>query len=421
MVNLSDPEAAIAWLRSPAAIRERCALVLAAARDDQLDHFALRSEYLEPTAAYVAETIVANYPDLVVPTHSRWRHFAVGGRDRWAGLAARLDGAPREEVARVRFDLAVTSVLLDAGAGADWRYREPASGEIHARSEGLAVASFDLFSSGMFSADPARPLRADAAGLAGVTEARLAEAFQAGPDNPLVGLEGRAALLRDLGAALEAAPSLFGGEAPRVGALFDYLIQDAGPDGVGAAAILDAVLVGLGPIWPGRIALGGVNLGDVWRHPAVVTGDRTGDPIGDLTGGLVPFHKLSQWLSYSLIEPLEDAGFAVTGVAALTGLPEYRNGGLLVDLGVLAPRHPRVLGETHEAGSEVVVEWRALTVALLDELAPLVRARLGKSEAEWPLSKVLEGGTWSAGRRIARERRPGGGPPISVASDGTVF
>ncbi len=417
MANLSDPDAAVAWLRSPAAIRERCALVLAAARDDRLDHFALRPERLEPAATYVAETITANYPDLVVPTHSRWRHFGVGGRDRWAGLAARLDGVPREEVARVRFDLAVTSVLLDAGAGADWRYREPASGEIHARSEGLAVASFDLFSSGMFSADPARPLRADAAGLAGVTEARLAAAFQAGPDNPLVGLEGRAALLRDLGAALEAAPSLFGGEAPRVGALFDYLIQDAGPDGVGAAAILDAVLVGLGPIWPGRIALGGVNLGDVWRHPAVVTGDRT----GDLTGGLVPFHKLSQWLSYSLIEPLEDAGFAVTGVAALTGLPEYRNGGLLVDLGVLAPRHPCVLGETHEVGSEVVVEWRALTVALLDELAPLVRARLGKSEAEWPLSKVLEGGNWSAGRRIARERRPGGGPPISVASDGTVF
>ena len=113
VVNLSDPEAAIAWLRSPAAIRERCALVLAAARDDRLDHFALRPERLEPTAAYVAETIAANYPDLVVPTHSRWRHFGVGGRDRWAGLAVRLDGVPREEVARVRFDLAVTSVLLD--------------------------------------------------------------------------------------------------------------------------------------------------------------------------------------------------------------------------------------------------------------------------------------------------------------------
>ncbi len=130
MAKLNDPDAAVAWLRSPQAIRERCAVVLAAARDDRLDHFALRPERLEPAAGYVAETIAANYPDLDVPTHSRWRHFAIGGRDRWAELAARLDGTPREELARVRFDLAVTSVLLDAGAGADWRYREPASGEI---------------------------------------------------------------------------------------------------------------------------------------------------------------------------------------------------------------------------------------------------------------------------------------------------
>jgi hypothetical protein len=109
------------------------------------------------------------------------------------------------------------------------------------------------------------------------------------------------------------------------------------------------------------------------------------------------------------------------GVDELTGLPEYRNGGLFVDTGVLEPKHDAVLTETHEAGSEVVVEWRALTVALLDALAPLVRARLGKTAAELPLAKLLEGGTWSAGRRIARERRPGGGPPVTVASDGTVF
>jgi hypothetical protein len=411
--DFNDPAAAVAWLRSPEAIRARCEVILAAAREDRLEHFTLRPERLDAAAGYVAETIAANYPDLDVPTHSRWRHFSVGGCDRWAGLVAQLGGVSREEVARIRFDLAVTSVLLDAGAGPDWRYRERASGETYARSEGLAVASIELFASGAFSSDPARPLRADAAGLAGLTAARLAEAFQAGPDNPLLGLEGRAALLRDLGAALEAAPALFGDAAPRIGALFDYLVRDAGPEGVGAADILGAVLQGLGPIWPGRIELGGINLGDVWRHPAVAT--------GDLTDGLVPFHKLSQWLSYSLIEPLEDAGFAVTGIERLTGLPEYRNGGLLIDLGVLEPRHPGVLAETHDVGSETVVEWRALTVGLLDELAPLVRARLGKTETEWPLAKVLEGGTWSAGRRIARERRPGGGPPISVASDGTVF
>ncbi|MCH8154099.1 MAG: DUF1688 family protein, partial [Proteobacteria bacterium] len=215
------------------------------------------------------------------------------------------------------------------------------------------------------------------------------------------------------GQALTAAPALFGAARPRLGNLFDYLRSRAHDGAVTAATILAAVLDGLGPIWPGRIELGGVNLGDVWRHPAVRT--------RDLTDGLVPFHKLSQWLAYSLIEPLEDAGIAVTGVDQLTGLPEYRNGGLFVDTGVLEPKHDAVLTETHEVGSEVVVEWRALTVALLDALAPLVRARLGKTEAELPLAKLLEGGTWSAGRRIARDRRPGGGPPITVASDGTVF
>ena len=51
------------------------------------------------------------------------------------------------------------------------------------------------------------------------------------------------------------------------------------------------------------------------------------------------------------------------------------------------------------------------TVALLDEIGALIRQRLGRSPEELPLAKVLEGGTWAAGRRIAAERRPGGGPP----------
>ena len=37
------------------------------------------------------------------------------------------------------------------------------------------------------------------------------------------------------------------------------------------------------------------------------------------------------------------------------------------------------------------------------------------------LVKVLEAGTWFAGRALAAERRSGGGPPITVESDGTVF
>ncbi|MGY0782423.1 URC4/urg3 family protein [Azospirillum argentinense] len=402
MSAVSDDD--VGWLLSADAVRQRAHAILAKAEHGDLAHFELRPERLLDAAALVAAVTRESYPDLDVPYHSRWRHFVVNGDDRWATLAAGLR-ADADEIARIRFDLAVASVLLDAGAGDRWRYRDAAGVEL-ARSEGLAIASFDLFRSGGFADDPVHaPLRADAAALSAMTETALARGFQAGPDNPLVGLEGRAALLRRLGSALTAAPDLFGTPG-RVGALYDALKAQAVDGTLPASAILDAVLRGLGPIWPGRIERGGINLGDSWTHSAV---------------GLVPFHKLSQWLSYSLVEPLEGAGIAVTGLDRLTGLPEYRNGGLLVDSGVLVPKDPRLLTDELEVGDEAVVEWRALTVALLDRLADDVRARLGVPAESFPLAKVLQGGTWTAGRRIARERRPGGGPPIRIRSDGTVF
>jgi hypothetical protein len=135
----------------------------------------------------------------------------------------------------------------------------------------------------------------------------------------------------------------------------------------------------------------------------------------------VPFHKLSQWLTYSLIEPLQEAGLVVQGLEALTGLAEYRNGGLFLDLGVLTPKHAAVLDQVHTPADEVVVEWRALTVALLDVLAERLRQQLGYTASELPLVKILEGGTWRAGRQIARTLRADGRPPLRIASDGTVF
>ena len=106
---------------------------------------------------------------------------------------------------------------------------------------------------------------------------------------------------------------------------------------------------------------------------------------------------------------------------ALTGLPEYRNGGLFIDLDVLRPKHDAVWNDQHTVDSEVVVEWRALTVILLDKLAERIRAKLNLDSDALPLAKVLEGGSWSAGRRIARERRANGGPPLNLLIDGTVF
>ena len=403
-----QPDTAAAVLLSAEAVRERCHELLGACERGALPHFVLDARRLGAAADYVADEVRRNYPSLDIPFHSRWRHFEAGGIDRITPMLEGIDGPER---ARIRFDLAITSVLLDAGAGAAWRWTEPGTGFECARSEGLGVASLHLFASGALSSDPAQPLRADADGLSRVTAKTVSRVFQVDDGNPLAGLDGRVALLDALGDALRASPVWFGDPPARPGNLFDRLT--ANRTSVTLGDVLSAVLQGLGAIWPGRIAIDGISLGDVWRHSAMVR--------DDATHGLVPFHKLSQWLTYSLVEPMLEAGVDVTGIDALTGLAEYRNGGLFVDLGVLSLRDPDSAATPLAADSELVVEWRALTVALLDRIAPLVWDRLGLASDPPPLVKMLEGGTWSAGRRIAAERRPGGGPPLEVVSDGTVF
>ncbi len=422
----------IAYLRTPVAIRERCDRLFNLACADQLHYFRCDLTQLDRVANYVLEVMRDQYPDLDIPFHSRWRHFEVGSVPRLAELEQNLAGLTPLEKAQTKFDLAVVSVLLDAGAGSDWQYREPETEVVFRRSEGLAVASFRMFCQGAFSSDPQRPLQADARGLQSLTSQKLAQGFQVTHTNPLVGVEGRLELLQRLGQSLHAVPQLFGTGNPRPGHLVNYLLDSTVgerekflPDWttsrnasgqtiqLAASTVLSAVLEGLGRIWPGRVAIADVNLGDVWSHPAL-----KGDDPSD---GYVPFHKLSQWLTYSLLEPLQELGLEITGLDELTGLPEYRNGGLCLDLGLLEVKDTAVLKERHLPGSEVIVEWRALTVSLLDKIAATIRQQLNLSPAQLPLVKVLQGGTWTAGRRIAAHLREGGVPPIQIESDGTVF
>jgi len=407
-----DDEAAYSLL-SAQAVRQRAHLMLAEGLEDRLPHFRIDMSKLEAAIELVRETTLKAYPTLDVPFHSRWRHFVTAGADRWEAIAAHTAWRDAAQRARSEFDLAVVSVLLDAGAGPAWRYRE-ADGTQTGRSEGLALASLAMFRDGAFSAKPGEPLRADAEALQRLDAEALAKGFQLSPDNPLVGLDGRVALLRNLGRTVAAAPAVFAmQDTPRPGGLFDRIAATAKHGVIPAPAILHELLQHLSPIWPSRLSLGGVALGDCWKHPSLVT--------ADVTTGLVPLHKLSQWLAYSLIEPLQRAGFAVTDIDGLTGLSEYRNGGLFIDAGVLVLRNPQDATRRHEVASSLVVEWRALTVALLDRLAEGLRRKLGLDADSLPLAKVLEGGTWAAGRAIARERRPDGSPPLQIASDGTVF
>jgi hypothetical protein len=412
VVLASEKEAALSLL-SAQAVRERAEKMLALGLENRLKHFRIDLARLDDAAELVLRLTRAVYPTLDVPFHSRWRHFVVGGKDRWAAIDCATSWRDTAERGRAAFDLAIISVLLDAGAGAAWRYRDAASGCEIGRSEGLALASLDMFAAGAFSQTDAR-LRADAGALTNFTDEALRRGFQVSADNPLPGVEGRADLLRRLGRTVADDPTVFAlRDTPRPGGLFDHLAALAQGGGIAAPRILAELLRHLAPIWPSRLTLGGVSLGDCWRHSLVVT--------DDATRGLVPLHKLSQWMTYSLIEPLQQAGIAVTDIDGLTGLAEYRNGGLLIDTGVLALRDPAAAARAHAVDSELVVEWRALTVALLDRLAALIRARLNMDAATLPLAKILQAGTWAAGRATAQQLRPDASPPIRVISDGTVF
>merc|ERR1712013_705310 len=98
-------------------------------------------------------------------------------------------------------------------------------------------------------------------------------------------------------------------------------------------------------------------------------------------------------------------GIKVTGVEALTCLPEYRNGGLLIDTGVIGLKDPAWRSQEVNVGTELVVEWRALTVVLVDRIADEIRKRLKKTPEALDLAQIIEGGTWRAGRAVAKKIR----------------
>jgi hypothetical protein len=414
-VSSVNPETSAALsLLNAGAVRERAHRMLAIGLEDRLSNFRIDLDRMGDVVELVLETTRSAYPSFDIPFHSRWRHFSVYGENRWAAIAGCTDWPDRAALARAEFDLAIVSVFLDAGAGPSWRYRDVKTRSAIGRSEGLGLASLAMFTEGVFSATLSEELRADADKLANLNVVDLAHGMQVSDANPLVGLDGRADLLRRLGRLVASKPDIFGSrDTPRPGGLFDRLAMLTEGGTLPAPVILAELLQQLGPIWPSRLTLGGIALGDCWRHPALTT--------ADATSGLVPLHKLSQWLAYSLIEPLQTSGISVTDIDGLTGLAEYRNGGLFVDSGVLTFRNPEDAQREHEVASPLVVEWRALTVALLDRVADALRHRLGADATSMPLAKILEGGTWAAGRRLARERRADASPPVKVISDGTVF
>jgi len=401
-----------------------------------LQYFTYNPEKEEDVAEFCVNIMKRDFGSdfASIPPHGRWRHLDAG-RPRVEPLIAKWKSSSnppdQKEITKRLIDLFLVSVLLDAGAGNTWTYHEKESGMKFTRSEGLGVASINMFEAGFFSGDSNNPHQVDAVGLSRITSDRTASAMQVDNSNPMVGIEGRTSLLIRLGDALKASGAFFGADA-RPGNMIDFLESESKVEGstrrVHIFALWTVLIEGLSAIWPAtRTKLGGVSLGDVWlcdalKPTAVAEGDE-----------LVPFHKLTGWITYSLVEPIQKVmGWDIEGIEFMTGLPEYRNGGLLVDLGVLTLRPGAILESFYpDPNSSIpklppshpaIVEWRAMTIIELDRIAEAIRKKLGLTSAELTLAQVLESATWKGGREIAKQKRPAtGGPPIDIESDGTVF
>ncbi len=418
---------------------------------DNLTNFNVDKSKLDATADFVIETIRESFPTneslLSIPIHGRYQQFESDGKKRLTDIIeTQFKELDDLEICKKLVDLFMVSVLLDAGAGNVWKYKE-ADGTTQSRSEGLAVASLHMFADGLFSDDEKDKYVVNGSRLSGLTEKELRDGLQVTSTNPISGLDGRFELLHKLGDTLAANKVLFGADG-RPGNLIDYLLKRKlleepknGKYKIDLQDLWICLVKGLQPIWPtsGRVKICGEYIGDVWflksRKQQAQHEFGINPPEWSYA---VTFHKLLQWLTYSLMLPLTKYGhFEISNCEYMTGLPEYRNGGLFVDSGVLTLKPEQkqkglelstklktnVSIPTYLPEDDVIVEWRSCTICLLDTLLVTVNHKLQIAGTKYELSlpQLIEAGSWKSGRRIAKQLRASGGPPIELHADGTVF
>ncbi|KKK21962.1 hypothetical protein P175DRAFT_0442671 [Aspergillus ochraceoroseus IBT 24754] len=419
------------------AVREKSQIVFGLAKQGLLNHFDYHAERLDAAVDYVIGIIERDFgPDRYheIPPHGRWQHFEVGGVPRVAELMKRWDELRYDNFEKVRslIDLFFVSVLLDAGAGDRWSFREPDSGNIYTRSEGIAVASLYMFLNGDFAnKDSPRKDVVHGEALRDMSIETLYRGFQIDEDkNPLVGASARVEIIQKLGKSMLNHEDIFGPKG-RPGLLVDCLTSTGG-DKVDYSLLWSILQKTLIPIWPSdRTRIAGNLVGDAWPL-SVLAKDRSIRTQPPETATIQPFHKLTQWLAYSLKVPFERLlSLSWTNAELGTGLPEYRNGGLFVDMGVLTLkpeamekglRISRSALPCFGAGDDEIVEWRAMTVALLDELHQRILSSARFGDVRLSLPQVLEAGSWKAGRELAAAKRPETkSSPILNSGDGTLF
>ena len=390
----------------PSSIRRGANVLFGLAERDALEHFRLNQSKLSRLATNLAQSI----NPIAVQPHTQWRNLEHDGVRRIAELNDQLMRTldTSNERVRARLDLLFLNEALETGGNGSWKYYDSLSDKFLTRTEALATATLRLFQNGFFSSEPHTPLRVDTHRLRSISDSELADAFQISHDNQMLGGIGakhqRLAALADY---LECQTEFLDRTATRPGNILNVF----SPSNIPLEPLFSFLAKSLTTIWPGNLN-NGSPLGDAWPHRALDS-----DPV---LQGIAPIHRITQWLHYAIAPALTDYGFTPISTIELTGLPGYRNTGLLVDVGVIIPRNPALFSSPHLLGDEAIVELRCLTISAMDRVLLSIHQHHNLSHDSCPMAK-LNGLFWHAGRTKAAELRPDGSPPFVVKDQGVPF
>ena len=380
-------------LFKPDMVRRKANRLLDLALAGELEYVAAEETDLRSVLLNVLETTKENYPEFQIPPYGVWRDFEESGIDRWGALASARAFETAEEMLMASADLAILGCFMKTGRPENWVFNDPMTETAATGKQASALAAFHMFAAGSFSSDMSDPFRVDAETLISLEPEELAAGLQWDREEDAALLVAMQRHLKRIGEALALRSDLFSeGEVTRPGILAARLARDS--DGaVSATRLLDNLLEALAPVWEGGAQSDDIMLGDSFRHSALP---------GDEVDQVVPFHLAAQEMVYSMLEPFAWAGVEVDGLESLTGPSDETHAALFIKAGVMEIREAdKAL--TLEEAQDQMVEIRAVTGALIDRLAELLRKELEVPADQLPLTCILEGGTSHAGNRILRQ------------------
>lgn len=391
----------------PSSIRRAARALFNLAQLGELEHFELHAATLD---TLVKDMTRGLEPAQVAP-HTQWRNFEQDGIQRIAAFNKQLSSSLSTpmDCAQARLDLLFLNEALETGGNGTWRYYDALSDRTLTRTEALATATLRLLQNGFFSAYPEAPFRVDAIRLRQITESQLATSLQISNENQILGgVEAKLARLSTLANYLENTPEFKDRSGSRPGNILNFFRPRAD---MALEPLFTFLAQSLTSIWPGNTHNGRA-IGDAWHHSALKS--------DSVLQGIVPIHRITQWLHYAIAPALSESGLHSFPTTDLSGLPGYRNTGLLIDSGIIQPRSQDLLSREHLLGDEPIVELRCLTIGVMGRALESIHQQLSLDHDTFPMAK-LNGLFWHAGRAKASGLRPGGSPPFSVRDQGVPF